>query len=165
MTYCCILAVPFDNNTHPQYNNLIMEKAPDFQILNHTADLGMKVRGKDLEELFISAAAALSALLVNWNNNRVAKEVPISVEGEDLIDTFIRWLGEILYLFEGERLIFTSTSRFTLSAETHLDAIAIAVPFDPTKDEILHDIKAVTYHMAAVNRTNNGWEATVIFDL
>ncbi len=142
-----------------------MEKAPEFEILDHTADLGMVVRGKDPEDLFVSAAAALTTLLVKRHDNRVAKEVPISVEGEDLTDTFIRWLGEVLYLFEGEGLILVDVSKFTLSSPKSLHSTVIAVPFDPKKDEILHDIKAVTYHQAAVNRTNNGWEATVIFDL
>ena len=142
-----------------------MEKAPDFEILDHTADLGMVVRGKDLDELFVSAAKALAALLVTRQDNRASKEVPISIEGEDLTDTMIRWLGEILYLFEGEGLIFTNVSKFTLSSPRHLDATVVAVPFDPEKDDILHDIKAVTYHRASVNQTDNGWEATVIFDL
>ena len=37
--------------------------------------------------------------------------------------------------------------------------------FDPQQHEILKDVKAVTYHGISVDRTDTGWEATIIFDV
>ena len=141
------------------------EKNPNFEIVNHTADLGMLVRGKDLQDLFVSAATALAGLLARRNSNKPPTQVPISLEGEDLTDTFVRWLGEILYLFNGEGLIFTGVSKFTLSPPRYVEAIVLAAPYDPEKDEIVHEIKAVTYHQASVSQVSDRWEARVIFDL
>ncbi|RLB43184.1 MAG: archease [Deltaproteobacteria bacterium] len=143
----------------------MVTKSPDFQLLDHTADLGMIVRGKDIEDLFISGAKALTQTMVRSENQRPTRETRISVDGHDLTDLFIRWLGEILYLFEGEGLIFCDTRELKISSSTSLQAIVLCVPFDPDKHEIVYEIKAVTYHQASVNRAQGGWEAKVIFDL
>ncbi|MBW1731154.1 MAG: archease [Deltaproteobacteria bacterium] len=141
------------------------KKKPDFNLLDHTADLGMAVRANSLEELFESAAIALTNLFVKQKGRASPKEVTIALTGQDLADTMVRWLGEILYLFEGERLIFIGVKHLALSPPGHLEAIISAAPFDPEQDEILHEIKAVTYHQSAVKQTNTGWEAKVIFDI
>ena len=138
---------------------------PDFQLLNHTADLGMIVRGKDLQDLFVSGAKALVQLMVKPEKLTPMQEVPISVDGQDLTDVFIRWLGEILYLFEGDGLIFHDIMQFKLTDSTWLEAVVFAAPFNPNNDEIIHEIKAVTYHQAYINCTQVGWEARVIFDI
>lgn len=138
---------------------------PDFQLLDHTADLGMVVWGKDIEHLFISGAKALAKLMVRHSNQKPINETQISLIGQDLTDLFVRWLGEILYLFEGEGLIFHGTRDFNLSHSTRLEATVLGLPFDPDKDEILREIKAVTYHQASVKQTQKGWEARIIFDI
>ena len=141
------------------------KKTPDFELLNHTADLGMLVRGKDLQELFASGAIALAGLMVKRNSNMPPTQVSLTVEGDDLTDAFVRWLGEILYLLDGEGLIVTGISTLKVSPPGQVEALVLAAPLDFEKDEIIHEIKAVTYHQASVNQTDNGWEARVIFDL
>jgi len=88
----------------------------------------------------------------------------IFVSGEDLADLMVRWLGEVLYLFEGENLVVTSIHIDSVSS-SHLDAKLETVPFDPTTHEILSEIKAVTYHQIEVAEKGNRWEAKVIFDM
>jgi SHS2 domain-containing protein len=88
----------------------------------------------------------------------------LSVSGEDLPDLMVRWLGEILYLFEGDSKIVMDIDIDVL-AETRIDATLHTVPFNPKLHEVVTEIKAVTYHQIEVARRKDGWQATVIFDL
>jgi SHS2 domain-containing protein len=88
----------------------------------------------------------------------------ISVSGGDLADLMVRWLGEILYLFEGDDLVVTSISIDSLTP-SQLEATLETVPYDPEIHEILNEIKAVTYHQIEVSNKGDIWEARVIFDL
>jgi SHS2 domain-containing protein len=90
--------------------------------------------------------------------------VTIDLSGEDRADLMVRWLGEILYLFEGEKRVVTAIKIDALSP-THLKATLQTVPLDLRIHEILGEIKAVTYHQIEVAPKGDAWETTVIFDL
>ena len=138
--------------------------APHYTLLDHTADLGIKVRGTDLKDLFEGAGRALMHLMVRAEIPSKTTSMKISVSGEDLADLMVRWLGEILYLFAGENLVVTSIRMTSVSA-SHLDATLETVPFEPEIHETLREIKAVTYHQIQFMEKANGWEAKVIFDV
>ena len=88
----------------------------------------------------------------------------ISISGSDPADLMVRWLTEILYLFEGENLVVTDINIDSLSS-SGLKATLTTSPFDPKFHEIIREIKAVTYHQIAVTDENGIWTARVIFDL
>jgi SHS2 domain-containing protein len=138
-------------------------KPPDYALLDHTADLGIHVRGEDLKDLFETAARALMHLMIGGESQAETTDMKITVSGQDLPDLLVRWLGEILYLFEGEDLVVTFIHIDSLSL-TRLDAALKSVPFDPTVHEIHSEIKAVTYHQVQVIKKESVWEAQVIFD-
>ena len=138
--------------------------APDYTLLDHTADLGIRVYGTDLKDLFEGAGRALMHLMVKAKIPSKTHSMKISVSGKDLADLMVRWLGEILYLFAGENLVVTSIRMGPVSA-SHLDATLETVPFEPESHETLREIKAVTYHQIEVTEMPNGWEAKVIFDV
>jgi SHS2 domain-containing protein len=138
--------------------------APDYTLLDHTADLGIKVRGTDLKDLFESAGRALMHLMVRANIPSKTTPMKISVSGEDLADLMVRWLGEILYLFAGENLVVASIRMGAVSS-SYLEATLETAPFEPEFHEVLSEIKAVTYHQIQVTEKANGWEARIIFDV
>ncbi len=138
--------------------------APDYTLLDHTADLGIRVRGTDLKDLFESAGRALMHLMVRGKIPSKTTSMKISISGEDLADLMVRWLGEILYLFAGENLVVTSIRIGSISS-AHLAATLETAPLEPEVHEILSEIKAVTYHQIEVTETADGWEAIVIFDV
>ena len=138
-------------------------KTPDYAFLDHTADLGINVRGEDLKNLFETAAKALRHLMIGGESQAKTSDMNITVSGQDLPDLLVRWLGEILYLFEGEDLVVTSIHIGFLSL-SRLDAALKTVPFDPTLHKIHNEINAVTYHQIQVIEKGSTWEAQVIFD-
>ncbi len=136
---------------------------PDYALLDHTADLGIKVRGVDLKDLFETAAKALMHLMTRGESPGITTEMNITVSGQDLPDLLVRWLGEILYLLEGEDLVVTSVHIDSIFP-SRLDATLQVIPFDPAFHRIRHEIKAVTYHQIQVMNKGSIWEAQVIFD-
>jgi SHS2 domain-containing protein len=138
--------------------------APDYTLLDHTADLGIRVYGTDLKDLFEGAGRALMHLMVKAEIPSKTHSMKISVSGEDLADLMVRWLGEILYLFAGENLVVTSIRMGSVSSSA-LEATLETAPFEPEIHETLREIKAVTYHQIEVTEIPNGWETKVIFDV
>jgi SHS2 domain-containing protein len=138
--------------------------APDYTLLDHTADLGIRVYGTDLKDLFEGAGRALMHLMVKAEIPSKTHSMKISVSGEDLADLMVRWLGEILYLFAGENLVVTSIRMGSVSSSA-LEATLETAPFEPEIHETLREIKAVTYHQIEVTEMPNGWETKVIFDV
>jgi len=135
-----------------------------FTFLDHTADLGIRLTGPTLEDLFRNAGLSLMEIMLD--KRPAAKTSPhhLSVSGDDLPDLMVRWLGEILYLLEGENKVAMDIEINAIS-ETQLDATLHTVPFDPRIHQMVTEIKAATYHQIEVAPTGNGWQATVIFDL
>jgi len=137
---------------------------PNYTLLDHTADLGIKVMGTDQKDLFKNAGKAFMHLLIKINSSEKQTPMKISVSGDDLEDLMVRWLGEIHYLFEGKNLVVTSIEIESLSP-SRIEAVIETVPFDPRIHELLMEIKAVTYHQIKVAERGDTWEARVIFDL
>jgi SHS2 domain-containing protein len=144
--------------------NVMTSTTPDYTLIDHTADLGIMIRGTDLENLFEGAGRALTQLMVEGVVLGKTTSRKISLSGEDLADLMVRWLGEILYLFEGENLVATRI-HITSISPSRLEATLETVPFDPEIHEILNEIKAVTYHQIEVADKGDQWEARVIFDI
>lgn len=137
---------------------------PDFTFLDHTADMGIKIRGKDLIDLYERAGKALIHLMFEIRSYEKSTPIRISISGHDLEDLMVRWLGEILYLFDGEGLVITSIDIESLSS-SQLEAVLGTTPFNPLTHEVIRDIKAVTYHQIQVVHKGDLWETRIIFDL
>jgi SHS2 domain-containing protein len=135
-----------------------------YEIIDHTADLGIIVKGPDVKSLFIRAAQAMTDLMVRGDISDKTAIKDVLVEGEDFPDLMVRWLGEILYLFEGENFIVHSIEIESISP-IQLKSILSLTGFEPEYHEVLREIKAVTYHQIAVDQRDDGWEAKVIFDI
>ena len=135
-----------------------------YQIIDHTADLGIIVKGPDVKQLFIHAAQAMTDLMVEGDIRDKIAIRDVLVEGEDFPDLMVRWLGEILYLFVGENLIVNLIEVKSISPIQLKSTLTLA-RFEPEHHQILREIKAVTYHQIAVDKRDDGWEARVIFDI
>ena len=136
-----------------------------YELLDHTADLGILVNGEDLESLFQNAAHAMLQIMMDFQPEQSGSTRNISLEAVDLPDLMVHWLGEILYLFEGENQWVIGTKIHNITS-VHLDAQIETIPFSSTMSEHLTEIKAVTYHRIEVLRDNAGvWKAEIIFDL
>jgi len=106
-----------------------------YQIIDHTADLGIIVKGPDVKSLFILAARAMTDLMVKGDISEKTVIRDVLVEGEDFPDLMVRWLGEILYLFEGENLIVNSIGVKSISP-IQLESTLTLTSFKPDHHQL-----------------------------
>ncbi|MBW2128483.1 MAG: archease [Deltaproteobacteria bacterium] len=135
-----------------------------YTLLDHTGDMAVCITGSDPIDLFENAGRALIHIALGDVPKDQGPSFSIDLSGEDLEDLLVQWLGEILYLLEGEKQIATVFSVEHLTA-SHLKATLGIIPFDPGRHEILTEIKAVTYHQIQVTDRGDHWEAVVIMDV
>lgn len=135
-----------------------------FELFEHTADLGLRVRASTLEELFLDAAhGALAMLVANPGDVRAEVTKTISLRADDLTYLLFDWLTELLYAFETDKLLF---SHFDLKIDgNNLTATCRGQPMNEARHRMEHEVKAITYHRLRVEHTESGWEAEVIVDI
>lgn len=135
-----------------------------YEIFEHTADLGLRVRAADLPLLFADAAHGLTSMIAaNLEGIQPVREVPLRVESGSLDLLLFDWLTEILYLFESEHLLF---SQFEVRLDGDLlQATARGESLDESRHQLEHEVKAITYHGLKVEETPDGWLAEVIVDI
>lgn len=135
-----------------------------YELFEHTADLGLRVRAPDLDSLFAEAAACLfSAVVEDIAAIRPEKAVTVELAGTDREFLLFDWLKDLLYRFDADHMLF---GKFVVRVrDDGLTATAWGEPLDPARHLLGHEVKAITYHELKVERTDDGWLAEVIVDI
>ncbi|HZT72609.1 MAG TPA: archease [Terriglobales bacterium] len=135
-----------------------------YEVIEHTADIGLRVSAATLEELFAEAGRGLLALVV---------ENPEAVEPRQSLDLALAaaaveyllfdWLAELLRVFDSRHLLLGAF-------QVQIDGLALRArasgeTADPARHRLLREIKAITYHRLSVARVNGGWRAEFIVDI
>jgi len=133
-----------------------------YHYLNHTADLGIEVRGPTLRELFVNIARAIfETQLAGKIESK--KSINIELKGESLEDLFIDWCRELLYNFSVKGFI---PKRYNVSIkDLSIKADIEGDIFDPKRHRITLEIKNPTYHKLRVEKKGKYYFATIIFDV
>ena len=135
-----------------------------FEILDHTADIGLVIYGSNLKSLFRHAGEGFFSLITDVRKVKPRIERKVELNGESLERLMVDWLGQLLYLHEVEHLLF---KMFVIESvgENGLKAMLKGEFFQEGVHVIKTEIKAVTYHQIQVKKRDGGWRAQVIFDL
>lgn len=137
---------------------------PDYELIDHTADVGIRARGKTLAQVFENAACGMFSILTDAEYVRPVETHPVKVHAQDVGGLLVRFLSELLYQFETERLLFKDFKVQRIS-DTHLEAVVRGERLDLSRHTVLTEIKSATYHLLKVEEEPGGWVAEVIFDL
>ena len=132
-----------------------------FEEIEHTADWAIRIQGRDLGELLINAARAMSHLLVG-NLGTLSHDVDkhLVIEGDDPESLLVTWLNELAYWAETEGIVFYAFDvQYVTPTQMQVTVQGGLAP------ELQKHIKAVTYHNLAIVKTNEGMEVTVVFDV
>jgi len=133
-----------------------------YEILEHTADVGILARGRSLPEVFECATRALAEIAGVWRPG-TGDEVRVAVESDDLGSLLVDWLSEVLYLQDGRGAAVAGVDMARVEPGRASGSLTL-VPLDSQHVEGVQ-IKAVTYHQLAVERSPAGWSARVFFDI
>ena len=135
-----------------------------YELLDHTADIGVIAFGRDLPETFGNAAYAMFDILTDIDRVRETDSFDLQVSASNIEDLLVAWLNELLYRYETERIAF---SKFVIDDinDSNLRATVSGEKIAPDRHEIKTEIKSVTYHQLRVEKIDDGWRAQVIFDV
>lgn len=131
---------------------------------DHTGDIGVDVRADTPERVFEEAGRALFETIADTTNVRSSAEREVTAEGEDRAEVLNRFLQKLLVIFDEEKLLLPHV-RVGKLTERFVRAVASGETYDPDRHEGRTELKAVTWHELAVEKTTDGWRARVVFDV
>ena len=132
------------------------------------ADVAFRAEGADLPGLFRAAwQATLELMLPSTSALEARERRRIALANPELEMLLFDFLGELVYHKDAEGLLLRLESLAVESSPGgyRLEAEAAGEAADPARHELGVDVKAVTLHRFAVERTPEGWAATVILDV
>ena len=138
-----------------------MEK--DFEIVDHTADVGIIAYGADISQAFANAARALFSLITELDDVEEILHRDIELVAPDKESLLVEWLNELICLFDTENIVF---KRFDVTQlnNTQLKARSYGEKVDSSKHRLKTGVKAATYHMLKVDK-GDGCKVQVLFDI
>ena len=141
------------------------EEGRRYELVEVTADVAVRARGDTLDELFTNAAWGMADLICDTATVEAREERIVWASAHDPGSLLVAFLTELLVLHETEGLVL---SAFEVTVEEGPEGWSVKAaiegePYDHGRHELLHDIKAVTYHTLAVS-PEEGY-AQVLFDV
>lgn len=132
-----------------------------YKIIDHEADVGFEIYGKTLEDLYKNAVEALFSLIIEPGERRPEKGKRFDLTDDQGL--LIAFLNELLYLWDMEGFIPKDLSLKIESKK--LTGTVIGGIYNPSRDKIKREVKAVTYHKFSIEETNDMLKATIIVDV
>ncbi|HEX5950740.1 MAG TPA: archease [Actinomycetota bacterium] len=139
-----------------------MSQPAGFELLEHTADVGIRAWGPDASEALTQAALALAELMGVRIHGPGARR-RIHVAARDRPGVLVALLDELLWIHESEGVGFVALDVIGLSEHDLVAELETGpAPVEPAGI----GVKAATYHQLAIEpRTGGGVEARVFLDV
>jgi SHS2 domain-containing protein len=133
-----------------------------YEILEHTADIGLRAHALTATSLFEQATLGLCSIAGIWHNGS-GSSIEIDVEARDRPGLLVDWLNEVLYVHDSGNVAVCSVEVEDVSEQRANGRISVRPLREEAETAI--QVKAVTYHQLDVRETSSGWSATVFFDI
>jgi SHS2 domain-containing protein len=137
-------------------------EASSYEILEHTADIGLQIRAASLEALFAAATWGMVEIVGAGAPHGSGTFVEVNLDAADVGGLLVDWLNEVLFLIDS-RAGYVADVLVDRASESwvagRLGIIDGAGAPEGT------ELKAATYHRLSVARDGDGWAATVFFDV
>jgi SHS2 domain-containing protein len=136
----------------------------EYGLIEHTADIGIRVKAGGLRELFMKTALAMFDIIAEPKKAKVRgiKTIKLAQHADNLEELMVNWLNELLSLSAAKGLIFTGLKIKKLRPD-YLEAELKGRGIEDFK--VNSEIKAATYHQLKIEKKVDTWQAEVIFDV
>ena len=133
-----------------------------------TADIAFEATGRDLPELFTSAAdATMNVMIENLDaiEPRETRQIELKSDAIDML--LFDFLQELIFFKDAEQLLLRVRETKIDQKDGHyfLNATAAGEKLDAERHQQRADVKAVTLHGFSVEEDDGGWKATAILDI
>jgi len=140
------------------------DAAASVREIAHTADVGFEVEAPTMAALFEGAALGLSAAIVDLDGVAARERRTVAVSAVDRTALLHDFLHAILLLAQVEGFLVSGVEVQAIDGEA-VRAVVVGEPVDPARHRLHGEVKAVTWHDLAVERTTAGWHARVLLDV
>lgn len=141
-----------------------MNREHKFELIEHTADVGVVGRGRTMAEAFENVAYGMFAIMADLEKYKPTVHRSIVALGDDDVTLLERFLSSLLVLFDGDGLLPIDIE----ITEISFGRLTAWVSARKTGGDIEWtgpSVKAVTYHQMAVENKDGEWIARAIFDV
>jgi len=130
----------------------------------HTADIGVRIFGNDMKELFSNAAFAMFDVMADLEGMKTPIEDKIEAEAGNREELLVAWLDELLYRATTKDMIY---SRFVIDeiSETKVSARVFGKSASSNRNRLKTEIKAITYSELNIKKIGSTYQAEIIFDV
>lgn len=135
-----------------------------YELVDHTADVGIKAYGKTLSEAFENAAKGMFDIITDKSEIENIGQYDIELETDNLEQLLVDWLSELLFLNTANNIVFGFFKVELDEKKNKLSAKVFGEKFDLSKHKVGTEIKAVTYHILEVNN-KKPYYVQVLFDI
>ena len=141
-----------------------MMQVPQYEEFEHAADIGLRVRGGSIEELFENAGRGMVELMLDPSGVEPQTTIEIAADGDDPEMMLVAWLSEILFAFDADGF---APARVEVESvgKGEVKGRLVGEQFDAHRHEARNDIKAVTYHNLKIERSGDRHHVDIIFDV
>ncbi len=129
------------------------------------ADVAFEATGKNLTELFQSAAQAVIESLANPKTVKPDIVKEIKMKNKDASKLLFEFLEEIVYLKDKDAIVFHEITVKVDEKTMEVAAMLTGDTIKPDEQELHQDVKAVTMHYWLLEKKKNGWKAVVVLDI
>jgi SHS2 domain-containing protein len=139
-----------------------------YEQFEHQADVGIRGRGRTIEEAFENGAKAMFNVMVNLEKVEPKKEIKIECEAPNLEELFVEWLNKLLSEAGIENLVF---SDFKINEIKRIDSgyklfgLAKGEELNSERHEPKVEVKAATYSQLKIEKRGNEYIAQTIIDV
>ncbi|MDR3635010.1 MAG: archease [Isosphaeraceae bacterium] len=136
------------------------------ETFDHTADVGLRVRGGDLPDVFRTAAEGVFDYIVaNRSEVKVAETERLALAADSPLDLLVTWLNELIFRSETRHRLYTRFEVVIGPDGRTLEATIGGEPVDASRHILDHEVKAVTHHGETLVQEGSGWRAELILDI
>lgn len=132
-----------------------------FEILEHTADVGVRARAASLEGLFEQATYGLLEITGAFQPGD-GREVVIEVAARDLAAVLVDWLSEVLYVQDTQDAVVTRVVVTEVHSSRAVGSVGLRERSGTLEGTA---VKAITYHQLKVVRDGSDWLAEFYVDV
>ena len=140
-----------------------------FEEIEHTADWAIRVRGRDLPELFATAARGMFSLVTDLSPIVASREIELDLRAIDVETLLVDWLNELLFLSEDRDLVFSEFDVHHLDEPEPQRSLTVARIRATVRGGVvsqrLKGIKAATFSSLSIQHRGGTYETQLVFDV
>jgi SHS2 domain-containing protein len=136
-----------------------------FDELDHSADVGVLVRGMTADEALARLVLAFAHVVTGGGQLTAMTEIVVKTGPGDLAAVAVDVLRELLYRFDRDGYVPASCEVRCFDESEGAEVVIGVTPYDPVAHEEGIDVKSITWHEARFEREGDDWLAQVVLDV